>query len=130
MPQMIIPFRDSHLYSSAWPIASARFCLIKTKLFQGKPSQNLLVFGDSPRSELKHQRNEGCKVAIDDDGSEQAIGAEKSPRNVRRFIWAALLGIVILLALVLLFFHVHTPIIEHSLSFVPPPLSDVSLRRC
>ena len=42
-------------------------------------------------------------MAADDDGSEEAVGAEKSPRNVRRFVWALLLGIVVFLALVLLY---------------------------
>lgn len=33
-------------------------------------------------------------MAIDDDGSEEAVGAEKNPRKVRRFVWALLSGAV------------------------------------
>jgi hypothetical protein len=51
-------------------------------------------------------------MAVDDDGSGEAIGAEKSPRNVRRFVWALLVGIVLLLALVLLYLHFHAPVIS------------------
>ena len=51
-------------------------------------------------------------MAVDDDGSEEAVGAEKSPRNVRRFVWALLLGIVVFLALVLLYLHFHAPVIS------------------
>jgi hypothetical protein len=53
------------------------------------------------------------EMAVDDDGSEEAIGAEKSPRNVRRFVWALLLGIAIFLALVLLYLHFHAPVISN-----------------
>jgi hypothetical protein len=51
-------------------------------------------------------------MAVDDDGSEEAVGAEKSPRNVRRFVWALLLGIVVFLALVLLYLHLRAPVIS------------------
>jgi hypothetical protein len=51
-------------------------------------------------------------MALDDDGSEQAVGAERSPRNVRRFVWALLLGVIVVLALVLLYLHFHAPVIQ------------------
>jgi hypothetical protein len=56
------------------------------------------------------QRSE---MAVDDDGSGEAVGSEKSPRNVRRFVWAPLFGIAIFLALVLLYLHLHAPVISH-----------------
>jgi hypothetical protein len=48
-------------------------------------------------------------MALDDDGSAEAVGAEKSPRNVRRFVWMLLLGVVLFLAIVLGYLHFHTP---------------------
>jgi hypothetical protein len=51
-------------------------------------------------------------MAVDDDGSGEAIGAEKSARNVRRFVWALLVGIVLFLALALLYLHFHAPAIS------------------
>ena len=52
-------------------------------------------------------------MALDDDGSQEAVGAEKSPRNVRRFVWALLLGVVFFLAVVLFVLHSHTPLAAH-----------------
>jgi hypothetical protein len=51
-------------------------------------------------------------VAIDDDGSAEAVGAEKNPRNVRRFVWALLTGVVLFLAAILLYLHFHTPLLH------------------
>ena len=51
-------------------------------------------------------------MAIDDDGSSEAVGAEKNPRNVRRFVWALLAGAVLLLLGILLYLHFHTPIVQ------------------
>jgi hypothetical protein len=53
-------------------------------------------------------------MAIDDDSDEAAVGAEKSPRKVHGFIWAVLAGMVVLLALLLLLFHFHTPVVQHT----------------
>jgi hypothetical protein len=51
-------------------------------------------------------------MALDDDENEEAVGAEKSPRNVGRFVMFLLLGIIVLLGLVLLYLHSHAPIIS------------------
>lgn len=51
-------------------------------------------------------------MAVDDDGSGEAVGAEKSPLKVRRFVWALLIGVVVFLALALLLFHFHTPVVQ------------------
>jgi hypothetical protein len=51
-------------------------------------------------------------MAIDDDGSEEAVGAEKNPRKGRRFVWALLSGAVLLLIAVLLYLHFHTPLVQ------------------
>jgi hypothetical protein len=51
-------------------------------------------------------------MPVDDDGGEEAVGAEKSPRNVLRFVGAILLGVVVFLGLVLLYLHFHAPVIS------------------
>jgi hypothetical protein len=51
-------------------------------------------------------------MAIDDDGSSEAIGADKNPRNVRRFVWALLVGVVLFLAAVLLYLHFNSPLVH------------------
>lgn len=51
-------------------------------------------------------------MALANDASEEAVGAEKSPRKVRKFIWLLLLGVAIALAVVLLFLHFHAPVIQ------------------
>jgi hypothetical protein len=52
-------------------------------------------------------------MALDDDRStEEAVGAEKSPRNVGRFVLMILLGVVLFLAIVLAYLHFHTPGIQ------------------
>jgi hypothetical protein len=48
-------------------------------------------------------------MALDDEGDESAVGAEKSPRSVGRFVLMLMLGTVVALALVLLYFHFHAP---------------------
>jgi hypothetical protein len=47
-------------------------------------------------------------MALDNDGTEEAVGAEKSPRNVRRFVWILLVGVVLFLAIVVGFLHFHS----------------------
>ncbi len=49
---------------------------------------------------------------LDDEDDEGAIGAEKSPLNVGRFVLMLLLGIIIALGLVLLYLHFHAPVIQ------------------
>ena len=66
-------------------------------------------------------------MAIDDDGSDEAVGAEKSPKNVRRFVWALLLGVVIALALMLVFLHFHAPVVHNSFSPLTHPLDSENL---
>jgi hypothetical protein len=51
-------------------------------------------------------------MPVDDHDGREAVGAEKSPRNVGRFVLTLLIGIVVFLALVLLYLHFHTPVIS------------------
>jgi hypothetical protein len=48
-------------------------------------------------------------MPLDDEGEAEAVGAEKSPRKVGLFVLTLLTGIVIVLGLVLLYLHFHTP---------------------
>ncbi len=52
-------------------------------------------------------------MAKDDESGEDAVGAEKSPRNVLLFAGAALLGLIVLFSLVLVLLHFHTPVVQH-----------------
>jgi hypothetical protein len=49
---------------------------------------------------------------LDDENEPAAVGAEKSPRSVGRFVFYIVFGIVIALALVLLYLHFHAPVIQ------------------
>jgi hypothetical protein len=49
---------------------------------------------------------------LDDENEPEAVGAEKSPRSVGRFVLYILLGIVVALALVLIYLHFHTPVVQ------------------
>jgi hypothetical protein len=52
-------------------------------------------------------------MPADDHGRTEAVGAEKSPSNVVRFVLTLLIGIAIVLGLVLLFLHFHAPVISN-----------------
>jgi hypothetical protein len=49
---------------------------------------------------------------LDDENEPEAVGAEKSPRSVGRFVLLLLLASLIALGLVLLYLHFHTPVIQ------------------
>jgi hypothetical protein len=51
-------------------------------------------------------------MPVDDRGGEEAVGAEKSPRNVLRFVGVLLIGVVLFLALVLIYLHFHAPVVS------------------
>jgi hypothetical protein len=50
-------------------------------------------------------------MLADDEGEPEAVGAEKSPRQVGRFVLTLLIGLVVFLGLVLLYLHFHAPVV-------------------
>jgi hypothetical protein len=51
-------------------------------------------------------------MPLDDQGEAEAVGAEKSPRSVGRFVATLLIGLVVFLGLVLLYLHFHAPVVS------------------